>query len=111
MKSKDAVELWSKRFMDRKLSGQKVDVWCEKNHISRHAYYYWHRKIQDIEQQEEKEETFVEVAVSSVEAIPISKENKENDVVITWNDFSITIRESADIPIVAELMQKLVIPC
>ncbi|SFR87091.1 IS66 family insertion sequence element accessory protein TnpA [Anaeromicropila populeti] len=111
MNTEESIELWSKRFSDRKLSRLKVDVWCEKNHISRHAYYYWHRKIQVIKQREEKKDTFVEVAHLSLEAIPISQENKAIDLVITWNGFSITIRKSADIPIVAELMQRLVRQC
>jgi len=26
-------------------TGLKVDEWCQKNNVSRHAYYYWLRKI------------------------------------------------------------------
>ena len=111
MNTEESIELWNKRFKDRKLSGQKVDVWCQKNNISRHAYYYWHRKIQNMKQNEGKEDTFVELAIPSLEAIPLSEENKENELVITWNDFSITIRKPADILIVADLMQRLVTQC
>ncbi|SFR77990.1 IS66 family insertion sequence element accessory protein TnpA [Anaeromicropila populeti] len=111
MNTEESIELWKKRFSDRKLSGQKVDIWCEENNISRHAYYYWHRKIQDSKQIKEKKNTFVEVFIPSSEAVLISKENKINNLVITWNDFSITIRKSADIPIVAELMHRLVTQC
>ena len=38
-------EQWAKLITDCQSSGLKVDDWCEKNHVSRHAYYYWLRKI------------------------------------------------------------------
>lgn len=39
------MEQWEKLINDRQNSGLQVDEWCEKNQISRHAYYYWLRKI------------------------------------------------------------------
>lgn len=109
--TKKSIELWERRFSDRKLSGQKVNDWCEKNHVSRHAYYYWHRIIKNVKQKVGNKEQLVEIPIPLSSPVPISKENKENDVVITWNDFTITIRKSSVIPIAAELMKKLVAAC
>ncbi|WP_277409205.1 IS66 family insertion sequence element accessory protein TnpA [Lacrimispora xylanisolvens] len=62
MKTKDGI-LWKERFADRAASGLKVEDWCEKNGITKHAYYYWHRKVQD-NQPGLMENRFVEVMVN-----------------------------------------------
>jgi hypothetical protein len=45
VKTKFRRDQWEKLITDYQNSGLKVDEWCEQNHISRHAYYYWLRKI------------------------------------------------------------------
>lgn len=45
MKTKFRQEQWEKLIADCQNSGLKVDEWCEKKQVSRHAYYYWLRKI------------------------------------------------------------------
>jgi len=45
VKNKFRQEQWEKLIADCQSSGLKVDDWCIKNNISRHAYYYWLRKI------------------------------------------------------------------
>ena len=45
VKTKFRKDQWEKLITDRQNSGLKVDEWCEQNNISRHAYYYWLRKI------------------------------------------------------------------
>lgn len=50
MKKAENIVLWKNRFTDRKASGLKVEEWCEKNNVSRHAYYYWYRKVQAVPQ-------------------------------------------------------------
>ena len=45
VKNKFRMEQWEKLILDRQSSGLQVDEWCEKNQVSRHAYYYWLRKI------------------------------------------------------------------
>lgn len=39
--------LWKQRLEDIKQSDLTVDEWCKQNKISKHAYYYWRRKILD----------------------------------------------------------------
>jgi hypothetical protein len=45
VKTKLRQEQWEKLIADCQNSSIKVDDWCERNQISRHAYYYWLRKI------------------------------------------------------------------
>ncbi len=45
VKGKFRKEQWEKLITDCQRSGLNVDDWCIQNNISRHAYYYWLRKI------------------------------------------------------------------
>ncbi|MGE4284507.1 MAG: IS66 family insertion sequence element accessory protein TnpB [Clostridia bacterium] len=45
MKTKFRQEQWEKLISDCQNSGLKIDDWCEANHVSCHAYYYWLLKI------------------------------------------------------------------
>ncbi|WP_446692505.1 IS66 family insertion sequence element accessory protein TnpA [Ruminiclostridium cellobioparum] len=39
------LELWKQRISDRKASGLKVTDWCDKNNLTKHAYYYWMKRV------------------------------------------------------------------
>ena len=39
--------LWKQRLEEIKQSDLTVDEWCQQNQISKHAYYYWRKKILD----------------------------------------------------------------
>lgn len=45
VKTRFRQEQWEKLITNCQSSGLKVDDWCEENRVSRHAYYYWLRKI------------------------------------------------------------------
>ena len=45
VKTKYRQDQWKKLIKECQSSGLQVNEWCEKNQISRHAYYYWLRKI------------------------------------------------------------------
>ena len=47
VKTKYRQEQWEKLINDCQSSGLLVDEWCEKNQVSRSAYYYWLRKIRE----------------------------------------------------------------
>ena len=36
---------WMKVIQERQNSGQNIKEFCESTGISRHAYYYWQRKL------------------------------------------------------------------
>jgi transposase-like protein len=38
---------WTRIIKDRCQSGLKVDEYCEQHQLSRHAYYYWLRKVKE----------------------------------------------------------------
>lgn len=45
-----SLELWKKRINDRKSSGLNVSDWCERNNLTKHAYYYWKKRIEITDQ-------------------------------------------------------------
>ncbi len=40
------LEKWKLLIQDQKQSGLKVVEWCRQNGYTKHAYYYWARKVQ-----------------------------------------------------------------
>ncbi|BCJ93786.1 hypothetical protein acsn021_13550 [Anaerocolumna cellulosilytica] len=108
MKTNNVI-LWKERFADRAASGLKVEDWCKRNGITKHAYYYWRRKVQD-DQLGLMENRFVEVMVNDS-----LKEKKagaaDSKIIVNWRDFSIFVNDPQQIPLLAELMQKLVREC
>lgn len=108
MKTNNVI-LWKERFADRAASGLKVEDWCKRNGITKHAYYYWHRKVQG-DQLGLMENRFVEIVVND----PL-KEKKagaaDSEIIVNWKDFSIFVNDPQQIPLLAELMQKLVREC
>ena len=41
------TQQWAQIIQDRNNSGLKVDEYCELHQLSRHAYYYWLRKVKE----------------------------------------------------------------
>jgi hypothetical protein len=69
MSRTDSITLWRSRIQNRKLSGLKVNDWCEQNSISRLAYYYWYRKLKD--NKEGQGNVFVEVLLEPTPMLPV----------------------------------------
>lgn len=108
MKTNNII-LWKERFADRAASGLKVEDWCERNGVTKHAYYYWHRKVQD-DRQDLMENTFVKILVND----PLNEKKSgaaSGEIIVNWKDFSISVNNPQQIPLLAELMQKLVKEC
>ena len=57
-----SLELWKQRITDRKASGLNVIEWCDKNDQTKHAYYYWMKRVNaDIQKSDASISVFVEV--------------------------------------------------
>lgn len=107
MTTTENVEIWKKHIYDCKSSGLKVDEWCIENHLSRNAYYYWHRRVQDF-QESKSENLFVEVPRTTNKK---TLKSDDEGILIQWNDFSISVKNVQGIPLMSELMQRLVKGC
>jgi len=106
--SADSITLWKQRIEGRKASGLKVDEWCNQNQISRHAYYYWYRKIKDTESEQKSIPVFAEVlANNQIQEVP----SRESGISITWKDISITVNDRESIELAADLIRCLRSQC
>lgn len=108
MSKAESIALWRGRIQSRKLSGLKVNDWCEQNSISRDAYYYWYRRLKDIK--EEQGNVFAEVLLEPASMLPVEKV-KKTEILIAWKDFSISVTDQHAIPMAAELISRLEKQC
>lgn len=59
----DSIALWTKRITECKTSGMTTSEWCTENGIGIKTYYYWHKKIHKMVN--EQQAAFYEVPVST----------------------------------------------
>jgi hypothetical protein len=99
----EKFSLWQKRIADKKSSGLKLDEWCAKNQLTKHAYYYWKRKLTDLETSSLETSLFVEVPSE----LTVETEIVPDVMVIQWNELSIHVTDSHSVNLAAELLAKL----
>jgi hypothetical protein len=87
----------------------KVKEWCEQNGFTKHAYYYWHRKLQDVKP--EQGNVFAEVLMSPTPMITDVKKTADYGLVISWKECSIHVIDSQSVPLAADLLSRLVKQC
>lgn len=63
----DNISLWQRRIADKKSGGLKPDEWYVQNQLTKHAYYYWKRKLVDLDFEKSDASLFVEVPVESIQ--------------------------------------------
>lgn len=103
MKQK-SLELWKERIADRKASGLKITDWCEKNGLTKNAYYYWQKRIEVATQ---KEETPMAVFVEVEPTYITPKQTMISELQIKWNDINLTIKNSDSAKLAAEFISQL----
>ena len=112
MKTEDPIVLWKTRIASCKSSGKKVANWCEENDLSRFAYYYWHRKITELEASNKKNVSrFAEVTRQEVSKHTNSINIEEPELTISWNGVLITVKDDRAIPMASELLKRLASSC
>jgi len=100
-----SLETWRKRIADQKASGLKVTAWCEKNNLSKHAYYYWRKRTgTDEEGEPEKNEAAVFAELKPAFQ-PIFETTAQ--LQISWRDLQISISNSETARLAAEFIRRL----
>lgn len=99
----DKISLWRERIPDKKASGLKLVDWCRQNQLTKHAYYYWKRKVEELEGAPTENTLFVE--------IPSAAGHSENPgsgaMKLKWKELSICVTDSHSVSLAAELLAKL----
>lgn len=94
--------LWKERINLCKRSGKNVKDWCSDNQVSKHAYYYWHRKLEHLKEDLiESKPVFVEVSTQ------LPAEPQSSEISITWKDFTIKVSNEHSIEMATKLLNKL----
>lgn len=99
-----SLELWKHRIADRKVSGLKVTDWCEKNNLTKHAYYYWLKRI-DVNAR--NTDTSMPIFVEIEPACTTQSKTVKSDLQITWNDINLAIGDSVTAKLAAEFISQL----
>lgn len=99
-----SLELWKQRIADRKASCMKVTDWCQKNNLSKHAYYYWLKRIEATTQKTDASmPVFAEIDSTCI----TSRENVKSYLQISWNNINLTISDSKNAKLAAEFIRQL----
>lgn len=99
-----SLEIWKHRIADKKASGLKVTDWCEKNNLTKHAYYYWLKRIEATTQKpDEPKPVFVEIEPTYI----TPKQTVKSELQIIWNDINLTISDSNNAKLAAEFISQL----
>lgn len=99
-----SLEFWKHRIADRKASGLNVTDWCKKNNLTKHAYYYWLKRI---EANAQDTDTSIPVFAEIKPTYITQRKNVKSDLQITWNDVNLTITDSDTAKLAAEFISQL----
>jgi len=98
------LELWKQRIADKKTSGLNVSDWCDKNNLTKHAYYYWTKRVkEDIHKSDVSIPVFAEVESEHTSPEKCVKSGLQ----ITWHDINLTISDSGTAKLAAEFISQL----
>lgn len=99
-----SLELWKERIADKKSSGLNVTDWCEKKNLTKHAYYYWMKRVKDdIQKTDVSITVFAEVEPDHTSA----EKGMKSGLQITWHDINITVSDSDTAKLAAEFIKQL----
>ncbi len=108
--SRASLEIWEKRFNDKKESGLNVAVWCEKNKVTRYEYYYWKKRVDALT----SEDSVSSDTILFAELPRLSEPKKgfeTSKLLISWKDLQITVSNASNAELAAEFMSQLLKRC
>jgi len=105
-----SLENWKKRISDKKASGLNLADWCEKNNVTRYAYYYWKKRVEA----SASENSTLPDAVLFAELPILTEQLKSTEasrLLISWKDLQITVSSVSSAELAAEFMSQLLKRC
>mgnify|MGYP001311844623 FL=1 len=100
---------WAQIIQARKESGKSVKDFCEDTGISRHAYFYWQRKLREASCKDlvEAAETKEVVASGWVRLRPAEPQYADGGILIEINDCQITVKSDTDLELLKNVCSVL----
>lgn len=99
----EIISLWQERIADKKASGLKLEEWCAQNQLTTHSYYYWRRKILDLNGDGGDAPLFVEIPTDTADDQKVAF----GTVRIEWKELSIHVTDMQSVDLAAELLARL----
>lgn len=98
------LELWKQRIADKRASGLNVTDWCDRNNLTKHAYYYWKKRVEeDIQKSDVSIPVFAEVEPEHMSP----EKGVKSGLKITWHDINLTVSDSDTAKLAAEFIKQL----
>lgn len=99
-----SFELWKQRIADKNTSGLNVTDWCDKNNLTKHAYYYWLKRIKTATQ---KSDVLIPVFAEIKPKHTSPEKGVKSGLQITWQDINLTVSDSNTVKLAAEFISQL----
>ena len=100
-----SLELWEKSIDGRKSSGLNVNDWCEKNNLTKHAYYYLKKRIELF--RNDKMNTNNTPVFAELKSAPKFTKKTQEALQISWNDLKFSISDTETAKLAAEFITQL----
>lgn len=99
-----SLELWKQRIADKESGGLNVTDWCDKNNLTKHAYYYWMKRVKaDIRKSDVSIPVFAEVEPEHTSP----EKDVKSGLQIIWHDINLTVSDSDTAKLAAEFISQL----
>lgn len=105
--NQDSISLWRERIADRTASGISTKEWCKQHRITKGAYYYWHRKISDLDGNLPTPPLFVEIPAEQ----ELPQKSSTGTLRIEWKELAIQVTDIYSVSLAAELLKQLQKTC
>lgn len=115
LQQQEKLDLWRERIQDRKNSGLTIIEWCDQNGFSKHAYYYWNKRVKMNIRKDTDAPVFIEIPRSVPDSDPLQEpvreknqpDKKSPSLCILYNGVRITCGTAQEAQLAAEFIGRL----
>ena len=93
----EKMNLWRQRIAKCRKSNLTVTEWCAKHQISEGTYYYWHKRIAQLDDTEKNVPVFADVTPVLVK----ESQTFSTDLTISWNQLQMNVSNTKEAELAA----------
>ncbi len=99
----EKMNLWRQRIATCRKSNLTVTEWCAKHQLSEETYYYWHKKISQLDGVKTNVPVFADVTPVLVK----ESQTFSTDLTISWNQLQINVSNAKEAELADVFISKL----
>ena len=99
----EKMNLWRQRIAKCRKSNLTVTEWCAKHQISEGTYYYWHKRIAQLDDTEKNVPVFADVTPALVK----ESQTFSTDLTISCNQLQMNVSNTKEAELAAVFISKL----